>query len=306
MGAMQLALEQLKKKLEKEGLFAPEHKREVPYLPSKIGIVTSLQGAAIKDILKVLERRFKGSELILAHAQVQGESAGREIVQGIEDLNTLNQKLPAKEKIEVLIVGRGGGSIEDLWAFNEEKVARAIYNSRIPVISAVGHERDWTIADLVADMRAPTPSAAAEIVLPEIAELKERVSEVYEDLKRGFESKLQDCFQAADDLRHKLKLLSPTLILEQHARKITELSRSINTALEHFFKLRQLELARAAGNLSNLNPLNILSRGYSATFAQDGTVLRSAAQARPGGRITTRFADGELKSTVTEVIHGRA
>ncbi len=182
IGSLQLALEQLKEKLEKEGLFAAEHKKPIPYLPSKIGVVTSLSGAAIKDILKVLDRRFSDVQIIINPAQVQGESAKEEISQAIRDFNLFNERVPAPERIEVMIVGRGGGSIEDLWAFNEEIVARAIYNSKIPVISAVGHERDWTIADLVADLRAPTPSVAAELVIPKKEDLRERLNALSQDL----------------------------------------------------------------------------------------------------------------------------
>jgi exodeoxyribonuclease VII large subunit len=184
IGALQLALEQLKEKLEKEGLFAPEHKRAIPYLPAKIGIVTSPTGAAIKDMLKVLERRFKDVHILLAPVRVQGDGAKEEISQAIRDFNEYNETLPEGEKIEVLIVGRGGGSIEDLWAFNEELVCRAIYASGIPVISAVGHERDVTVSDLVADVRAATPSVAAELVLPEKEELRENLDSLTQGLVR--------------------------------------------------------------------------------------------------------------------------
>ena len=175
IGSLQLALEQLKAKLEKEGLFAVTHKRPLPYLPSKIGVVTSESGAAIKDILKVLDRRFGDLNIVIRPAQVQGEGAKEDIAQGILDLNAYNDTLSKDERIEVMIIGRGGGSAEDLWAFNEEIVARAIYDSKIPVISAVGHERDWTISDLVADVRAATPSVAAELVIPKKEDLKEKV-----------------------------------------------------------------------------------------------------------------------------------
>jgi exodeoxyribonuclease VII large subunit len=299
-GALQLALEQLKKKLEKEGLFRAEHKRAIPYLPGKIGIVTSLQGAAIKDILKVLDRRFKEARIIIAHAQVQGEGAGVEIAQAIADLNSLNRAFPAGEKIEVMIVGRGGGSIEDLWCFNEEAVARAIYDSAIPVISAVGHERDWTIADLVADLRAPTPSAAAEMVLPEIADLRQKAQDGAQELKQALEELLLDREQEADDLKHKLKLLSPQAVLEQHAQRITELERALSNRCAGLLKIKDMEFLRCARLLASLNPLDILSRGYSVTFAPGGAVVKGIGELKPGQLVRTRLSDGEFTSQVTE------
>ena len=178
IGSLQLALEQLKIKLAKEGLFASEHKRPLPYLPRRVGVVTSLSGAAIRDILKVLDRRFSDLHIVIRPVQVQGEGAKEEIAAAIGDFNRFNEGLPAAQRIEVMIVGRGGGSIEDLWAFNEEVVARAIYDSRIPVISAVGHEKDWTIADMVADVRAATPSVAAELVTPEKEDLRDLLAAV--------------------------------------------------------------------------------------------------------------------------------
>ncbi|MFA5021438.1 MAG: exodeoxyribonuclease VII large subunit, partial [Patescibacteria group bacterium] len=175
VGGIQLALEQLKERLAKEGLFDAAHKKPLPQLPSRIGIVTSASGAAIKDILKVLDKRFQDVHIIINSVRVQGEGAKEDIAQAVDEFNALNN-------VDVIIVTRGGGSIEDLWAFNEEIVARAIYKSRIPVISAVGHERDVTISDLVADLRAPTPSAAAEIILPTRLELKDKIGIFVEDL----------------------------------------------------------------------------------------------------------------------------
>ena len=324
VGSLQLALEQLKIKLEKEGLFSAEHKRPIPYLPARIGIVTSLQGAAIKDILKVLDRRFSDARIIINPAQVQGEGAKEEIAQAIKDFNLLNESLPQKEKIEVMIVGRGGGSIEDLWAFNEEIVARAIYNSRIPVISAVGHERDWTIADLVADLRAPTPSVAAELVLPkkedlkeEFADLSERLACAFADIALNFEGKISDfgrrlalsmqnvfklSISELGSLQKKLGLLNPVILIQQHKTKILDLARQIYIRMQHFAQLRQGEFSACAEKLSSLSPLNILGRGYSITFRMpEGAVIKDAKNLRAGDTIKSKLYKGEVVSKVMEV-----
>lgn len=324
IGSLQLALEQLKQKLEKEGLFSVGHKRPIPYLPAKIGVVTSLSGAALKDILKVLDRRFKDIHIIINPVRVQGEGAKEEIAQAIKDFNRFNEELPLGERIEVMIVGRGGGSIEDLWAFNEEIVARAIYSSKIPVISAVGHERDITIADLVADKRAATPSVAAEIVIPRKEDLKERVDSLSQDLERSFldialifQERMEDLahrlalavqnllkliFSGLQATRKKLALLNPTVLIEQHQLKIADLARQIHIRLGHSLKLRQAEFNLALEKLSSLSPLNILARGYSITFEMpQGRILKEAKIARIGETIKTRLHEGELLSQITEV-----
>lgn len=327
IGALQLALEQLKDRLEKEGLFSPAHKRPIPYLPSRIGVVTSLQGAAIKDILKVLERRFTDTQIIIKPVRVQGEGAKEEIAQAIKDLNLWNERLPSSQRVEVMIVGRGGGSIEDLWAFNEEIVARAIYSSKIPVISAVGHERDWTIADLVADLRAPTPSVAAELVIPKKEDLREEVIKLNADLKRAFLDISTGYQEKLDDLAHrlnlntghilqlsgnelsalikKLSLLNPAVLIRQHSLKIRDLAREIYVRIQHFIRIKETGLHGLAEKLSTLSPLNILARGYSITFrlAQEAT-LKNAAAVRPGDMLRTKLYKGEVLSRVTEVNNG--
>jgi exodeoxyribonuclease VII large subunit len=324
IGSQQLALEQLKAKLEKEGLFSPEHKRPIPYLPSRIGIVTSQQGAAIRDILKVVERRFCDVHIIVSHAQVQGEGAKDEIARAIDDLNLYNEELPPAERIEVMIVGRGGGSIEDLWAFNEEVVARAIYNSKIPVVSAVGHERDWTIADLVGDVRAPTPSVAAELVVPKKEDLESRLDELKDDLKRRL-LEISERFQEDIDglaLRmdlscahileldrsgfqsavRKLMLLNPSLLLEQHRVRTADLARQIYVRIEHYLRLKQTGFSGLVEKLSSLSPLNILGRGYSITFKMpQEEVVKEAEALESGDTIKTRLHKGEVFSRVTRI-----
>jgi exodeoxyribonuclease VII large subunit len=324
IGSLQLALEQLKQKLEKEGLFKPEHKREIPYLPSRIGVVTSLSGAAIKDILKVLDRRFKDTHIIINPAKVQGEGAKEEIAQAIKDFNDFNSRLDPTSRIEVMIVGRGGGSIEDLWAFNEEIVARAIYNSKIPVISAVGHERDVTIADLVADVRAATPSVAAELVIPKKEDLKDRLIELAGDLKRTLSEIALNFQENIDELLHrlllgaghilelnagelntlakKLTLLNPRVIINRYQEKMTDLASQIYVRLNHFIKLRQAEFTKALEKLSSLSPLNILGRGYSITFQMpEDRIIKEAAGVKVGEFIKTKLHKGEILSQVTEV-----
>jgi exodeoxyribonuclease VII large subunit len=324
VGSLQLALEQLKKKLEKEGLFAAAHKRLVPYLPSKIGIVTSPSGAAIKDILKVLDNRFADVHIIVSPAQVQGEGAKEEVASAIKELNALNEVLPAKERIEVMIVGRGGGSIEDLWAFNEEVVARAIYNSKIPVISAVGHERDWTIADLVADLRAPTPSAAAEMVVPKKEDLRERLKDLSGELSKALLDTALILQETVDDLSHRLNLgmgnsvklniqrseavakklflLNPAIIIEQNKERLKDLARQTRVRLEHLLKLKETCFLGVAAKLSTLSPLNILGRGYSITFKfPENTVINEAGVLKKGDSMISRFHRGEVISEVTEV-----
>jgi exodeoxyribonuclease VII large subunit len=324
IGALQLALEQLKERLEKEGLFAPAHKKPIPYLPAKIGIVTSLTGAAIKDMLKVLERRFKDVHILISPVRVQGEGAKEEIAEAINDFNAYNQQLSAGEKVEVLIVGRGGGSIEDLWAFNEELVSRAIYASRIPVISAVGHERDVTISDLVADVRAATPSVAAELVLPEKEELRERLDSLVSGLKAAFESTKAAAGQRKRELDHrlfmaaghilelntnhlrqtakKLSMLNPAVQIPEYKRKILDRAYQIFVRTEHLVKMRESGFRGTAGRLAGLNPLNILARGYSATFVlPEMAVVKDARSVKPGDLISTKLARGEIVSAVKEI-----
>jgi len=324
VGSLQLALEQLKERLEKEGLFKQEHKKPIPYLPERIGVVTSPTGAAIKDILKVLDRRFKDTHIIINPVRVQGEGAAEEIACAIKDFNRMNDLLPEGKRIEVMIVGRGGGSIEDLWAFNEEVVCRAIYVSRIPVISAVGHERDITVADLVADLRAPTPSVAAELVIPRREDLEDKLNVALQQLNRSFNDSLENLRETLDEfarrlglsmehilelnsaacaaLTKKLKLLDPCVRISQYKIRAIDLARQIYVQACHLVQIRHIELSKAAANLSALSPLNILSRGYSITFSiADGHALKDTQRVKIGDMIRTRLSKGEIISTVKEI-----
>jgi exodeoxyribonuclease VII large subunit len=329
VGGLQLALEQLKKKLQAEGLFDVDRKRPIPYLPSRIGIVTSATGAAVKDMLKVLDRRFKDVHIIINSVKVQGEGAREEISGAIMDFNEYNRRLPQAEKIGVLIVGRGGGSIEDLWAFNEEIVARAIYGSDIPVISAVGHERDWTIADLVADVRAATPSVAAELVLPKKEDLTQRLDGLSSRMAAALAGFVADSSGALHDILHRMKTgaqhrwevsrqrlyagreslerANPAQAIPEYRRRLADMARQMFVRIEHAIQLKMSRLGVSAEKLGSLNPLNILARGYSVTFLLPGrTIVKDAARLKPGDALETTVASGTIRSTVTEVSAGKA
>ncbi len=290
-GALQLAFQQMKEKLEKEGLFRPERKRAIPRFPKTVGVITSSAGAAIHDILNVISRRFGGTNVLLCPVKVQGEGAAEEIAEGIRMMN-------AQGEPDVLIVGRGGGSIEDLWAFNEEPVARAIYESRIPVISAVGHETDWTIADFVADLRAPTPSAAAELVVSSRLELEEKLEGWSERLRGSMEGVVDRYREKLEAVRASAAFKQPRYLLERFTERTDEFMRRIHGSFANWLVLKKQIFRAVAGQLNVLNPLGILERGYSVSFAPSGTVLKDAASVRCGEEITTRLHKGSIVSRV--------
>jgi len=271
-GALQLAFEQLKEKLAKEGLFDESRKRSLPFLPGTIGVITSPTGAVIQDILHVLERRFPEFHLIVNPVRVQGEGAKEEIVQAIEEFNALGN-------VDVIILARGGGSLEDLWCFNEEAVGRAIYNSKTPVISAIGHETDYTIADFVADRRAPTPSAAAEIVMPSRHELNEKLGNLLRHLRQS--------------------LLD---IVPQHSQRVDDLAEQLARGMSQLLKTEEARLAGLLDQLNALSPLSVLKRGYSITSLWDTDKVISSSQAvKKGDRVKTRLSQGGFVSEVLEV-----
>ena len=294
LGALQLRFQQLKEKLEKEGLFDEARKKAIPYLPARIGIVTSIDGAALRDILNILERRFSNVEIMIYPVQVQGVGAAESIAAAIEDFNIL-------KNADVLIVGRGGGSLEDLWAFNEEIVARAIYNSKIPIISAVGHEVDFTIADFVADLRAATPSAAAELVLP----LKEDLVLKISDLRLGMQQALT---QTLKSLRQELKRLAesralkdPLAIFEVQFQRLDELKKSMATSFETLIKFKEEKFGSLVGKLEALGPLATLKRGFSVSLKwPEGKIITDVRSIKPGDKVKTRVSKGFFISTVDE------
>src|SRR3972149_182861 len=335
VGALLLAFEQLKERLSKEGLFNEARKRQIPPFPKKIGIVTSPTGAAIRDILKVIDRRFANVEIVIAPAAVQGERAAPEIVEAITALND-------RDDIDVIIVTRGGGGIEDLWPFNEESVARAIYQSRIPVISAVGHEIDYTIADFVADLRAPTPSAAAELVVKnkqdiqgyigtlysrlvyakktfldrrrdrlyalsqrvmsperEINRYIQRVDDIEERLVIGMERMIKDRRRRTDSLLKDVGSFSPrhTILLDR--QRLGACTGSLWKNTGHLIVLKKKALHGAMARLDGVSPLAILSRGYSITCKLPGrAVVKTAADVRKGDKVDVRLHEGNIVCVV--------
>lgn len=300
VGALQLAFEQLKEKLAKEGLFDPKHKRPIPEFPSRIGIVTSPTGAVIRDMINILTRRFPGVEIVLNPVMVQGAGAKEEIAEAISEFNEFAEVDGEHSRgVDVLIVGRGGGSMEDLWAFNEEIVARAIYNSKIPVISAVGHETDTTIADFVADLRAPTPSAAAELVVPKKDDLIDAVSDLRVRLKNSLLNKVELMKHKLQSLKESRLFTEPLTLLEQYAQKVDDLTKHLALHMEHWVEISGEKFKALVGKLEALSPLGILSRGYSVTLKlPNGDVLRDAAALKANDRVKTKLAKGEFISKV--------
>jgi exodeoxyribonuclease VII large subunit len=293
VGALQLAFEQLKGKLEKEGLFAANLKQQLPYFPQVIGVVTSPSGAAVHDILTVLKRRSAGVQVVLCPVRVQGEGAAAEIAAAITHLN---REITA----DVLIVGRGGGSREDLWPFNEEIVARAIASSRIPVISAVGHEVDFSIADLVADLRAPTPSAAAELVVKNRLELENHLDQLTLRLVAQMRSRLLLLSSSLHGLEKRLK--APAELVKIQQLQLQQLSLRLQQRMTEFLAEQQHQLTILLSQLQTLSPLAVLSRGYAIVKQkQTGEVIHAAEQLQPRDQLQIKLVDGEVQAIVTKI-----
>lgn len=334
VGALQLAFEQLKRRLEAEGLFGAAHKRPLPFLPKTVGVVTARGGAGLRDILRVMLDRFPNLHVVVRPAKVQGDGAAREIADAIADLNR-------DGRAEVLIVGRGGGSLEDLWAFNEETVARAIFNSRIPVISAVGHEIDYTIADFVADARAPTPTAAAAMAVPSRAELAERIEAASAALRAGMDRELSAWRQTVDNLAERIR--DPRLAITRAREEVADLARGIgaamaaqmtryrrdlreiairlrppsagirelragiaaaSVAMSHAMnsqvRARRAALAEMAARLDSLSPLRVMERGYAVVInPRDGRAVVNSAAVEIGDELDIRLARGRLRARTT-------
>jgi exodeoxyribonuclease VII large subunit len=298
VGALQLQFQQLKERLAKEGLFDERHKVPIPPLPTRIGIVTSPTGAAIRDILNVTRRRFANIEIIINPVRVQGEGSKDEIAAAIRQFNKL-------KNIDVMIVGRGGGSLEDLWAFNEEVVARAIYDSEIPVISAVGHEIDFTISDFVADLRAATPSAAAELVIPKKEDLKNLIDTHATRLKNALRSKLETLTHKLGALKDSYILRQPLNLITQNQQMVDDLCNDMAIRVEHLVGMRGENFNLLTNKLEALNPLAILNRGYSVSSrASDGAIIKKAGDVRIGDKVRTRLGAGRFISKVEEIENG--
>ena len=294
IGELTLAFEQLKDKLAKKGMFDEDKKKKLPAFPEKIGVITSPIGAALQDILSVLSRRYPSAEVVFEGVQVQGESAAGQIAEAIRRFNRL-------KGADVLIVGRGGGSIEDLWAFNEEEVAEAIFNSHIPVISAVGHETDFTIADFVSDMRAPTPSAAAEIVAPDYREILYSMDKTFDSLTDCIERKIAKYSMSILSYEKFFAERSPEKTLEFYSRCLEVYDNKIigclNSKLDKYFN----ELALYSSRLESVSPIKVLSRGYSFVKDENGFNIKSVSEAKENDKITVVLSDGELACTVESI-----
>lgn len=290
-GDLYVAFEQLKKKLAEEGLFDPNHKKTLPKYPKKVGVVTAPTGAAIRDIINVLSRRFSYSDVVLYPVLVQGENSAASIVNAIEYFN--------REKcVDVMIVGRGGGSIEDLWSFNEESVARAIYNSVIPIVSAVGHEIDFTISDFVADLRAPTPSAAAELVVPSQIELNEKFNNVYKMLHRQASRITERARMRVERCIDRTVFKNPTVKINDQRQYLDNLSHMFENAAFSVLRDKKQMLAECAAKLNGLSPLGTLARGYSVAKDSKGKVVKSVLDVNSGDTIDITVADGDFSAKV--------
>ena len=292
-GDLALAFEQLKEQLYKEGLFDEAHKKPLPRFPERIAIVTSSAGAAVHDMIRILRRRYPIAKVLLLPVRVQGVEAPPEIVGAIRYAN--RWKLA-----DVLITGRGGGSIEDLWAFNDERVARAIYNSEIPVISAVGHEPDVTIADFVADRRASTPSNAAEIAVPDMVELLRALQSAGMRMTQAELNLLGKQNERLDALRKKRALTEPLAFVQDRRMQLDFAQQRLAAAAQSRLGREEQRFARNAAALDAMSPLKVLGRGYAMVQAADGSVLRSARQVQTGDRIEVRLGEGTLGCRVEE------
>lgn len=311
IGNLYILFEELKRRLEREGLFSPEHKKKLPRIPKKVGVITASTGAAVKDIISTINRRFPLTEIILFPTLVQGVGAKENIVKMINEAN--------ESDVDVIILGRGGGSIEDLWAFNEEIVARAIYNSNKPIVSAVGHEIDFTISDFVSDMRAPTPTGAAELVVPSKVEIqsylndyKGRIISVINKKIKSYTdtfSKLKSTYilknpismyeideQKLDNMLEKLGSIM-TYKLEKEKSKLNNLSKMISPNMLNRLDKEKIKLENIETKLNLLNPENILKKGYSLTLVE-GKIVKSINSVKKGSIIDTKFSDGIIKSEV--------
>ncbi len=293
VGALQVAFEQLKKKLAGEGLFDENRKKPLPKYPSRVGVITSPTGAAVRDILNVLGRRYPLADVVFCPVLVQGDGAAPSIVDAIRRFNAINA-------VDVLIVGRGGGSIEDLWAFNEEIVARAVADSAIPVISAVGHETDFTICDFVADLRAPTPSAAAELAVPDAGRLLSFMDNVRARLSTATRNHISGASARLNLLKEKRCLSAPQYYTEEQSMRLDYLTRRFVAAAQQQLGGADRRLAAAASKLDALSPLKVLGRGYSIGYTADGGVLDSVSRVQVGDTLHLKLADGTLHCEVTE------
>lgn len=297
MGALHIAFEQLKEKLYKEGLFSDEHKKPIPRFPDTIAVITSSAGAAVRDIIRVLGKRWPMAKVAVLPVRVQGDEAPAEIVGAIRYANRFKVG-------DLIITGRGGGSIEDLWAFNDERVARAIYDSEIPIISAVGHEPDFTIADFVADLRAATPSNGAELAVTDQSELRQYLDAMEIRAKQGMGRQLSQMKARLDDLSSRRVLQAPTAYVDQKRMELDSRVNALGSRYDGILAAKKHEFVRLAASLEALSPLKVLSRGYSVVTDENGRLLTNAEDADVGDRLEVGLSRGRLICEVEKVIAG--
>jgi exodeoxyribonuclease VII large subunit len=283
----------LKARLEEEGLFAPERKRPIPVQPNVIGIVTSPTGAALQDMLNTLRHRYPLAEVVLAPSAVQGDDAPLEVVAALKALNRLVHP-------DVILLARGGGSLEDLWAFNDERVVRAIIASQAPVITGVGHETDFTLADFAADLRAPTPTGAAVLATPDKADLRTSLVSLASRLDAEFEAVFEDRQARLDDTQRRLLRASPLWQIQNGRQRLDDLSTRGQLALTHHLQLQRAQMAGLRSRLQALNPLAVLERGFAVVSRPDGSLVRSVSQVKVGAEIQVQVADGKFSADVTQ------
>ena len=295
VGALYIAYEQLKAKLGAEGLFDEAKKKPLPRYPMRIGVITSPTGAAIRDIINILGRRFPIAEVVLYPSLVQGESAAPQLIEGLRYFNE-------KKNVNVIIIGRGGGSLEDLWAFNSEALVREVAASELPVISAVGHEIDFTLCDFAAARRAPTPSAAAELAVPERYELKRKLGNVTARLELLEGKKLELLRSTLERMKKSRALTDPRNFIDDKRMALGIAEDKLYNRITFLLERKKSALAGKTAKLDAMNPLSVLSRGYGAAFASDGTVIRSAAQVEKGSDISLMLSDGTVRATVCDIV----
>lgn len=294
VGELLVEFEKLKKKLQEKGLFEQKHKRKIPKFPNKIAVITSKTGAVIRDIINVTERRYRLAELLLYPVMVQGDDAPPQIIRAIRDIN-------AMEGIDLIILARGGGSLEDLWAFNDEKLAYAIYESEIPVISAVGHEVDFTIADFVADLRAPTPSAAAEMAVPDSNELLKMLTDTARRLVSSLSNKVSVNERKLDNIAKSYAFKIPFEMYKDHAIRVDEISDGITKAVENLARLKSETADILSGKLELLNPLGILKKGYSVAYDAQGGIIKDASVLDAGASVSVRLHRGGFDAKIERI-----
>ncbi len=291
VGSLYEAFEKLKKKLESEGLFDSAHKKKLPKIPLRVGVITSATGAAVRDIINISGRRFPLAKIFVYPATVQGPTAAPTMIKAID---YFCREFPT----DVVIIGRGGGSLEELWAFNDEKLARAIYNCTIPIISAVGHETDFTIADFVADLRAPTPSAAAEIAVPDRADILRMLSNVRKRTKSVLKAKTDSYRRILTTLSNSAQLKNPKNYFDQRRIYLGSIEEKIEFSCKRIIDRKRASLNTLSSSAKALNPLGVLKRGYAAVFSDENKVITSADNLSVGETINLKFADGTVKSKV--------